>query len=94
MDARKIMMLKKKVFDIFQDDPFVNEKKKNWGMNRVDTRESTGFKYKGGHIRLGQGIKVLSIRGGAVCACLSSLCRLLGPPAYAKGAGRAGGAAR
>jgi hypothetical protein len=68
VDARKIMMHKKKVFDIFQDDPFVNEKKKNWGKNRVDSRESTGFKYTCRHIRLGQGIKVLSILGGAVCA--------------------------
>jgi hypothetical protein len=60
------MMHKKKVFDIFLDDLFVNEKKKNWG--KVDSRESPGFKYKCGHIRLGQRIKVLSILGGAVCA--------------------------
>jgi hypothetical protein len=64
VDASKIMMHKKKVFDIFLDDPFINENNKNWGKNIVDSRASSGFKYKGGHIWLGQGIKVLSILGG------------------------------
>ena len=68
MDARKFMMHKKKVFDIFQDDPFINKNKKNWGKNIVDSRVSSGFKYECGHYTVGPRDQSAVHPGRAVCA--------------------------